>query len=302
MSDHNKYLRFVKRGIVRFNGQILAFPGGWQNLVESANPKVSPLFRSISTGKFQTSTTVLVLHDEWSEGYFHWLMDVLPKFYLLRNELVTWTVVFPRKLNSFQRDSLQAFSFRNTIYLERWEVLIAMRVACMQFPWKSGCYDEKLYRELADWLVAKALGYVENGELIGFKEIFASRQSAAYRRVANMHELYPLLETHSIAVLESSDLGFWEQVVVFSNCRLLIGCHGAALANMLFMPAGSIIIELRNSFPEGNNCYQRLAAVKGHEYYSLVPDTNNPENFQTDDIVVPVEGLKDLLTALSHKK
>jgi len=89
------------------------------------------------------------------------------------------------------------------------------------------------------------------------------------------------------------DMPFEEQVQLFARAAVVIGQHGAGLANCLWMPPGSMLVELSNE-PDKSH-FRRIAAVMGHEY--LLHATEGAHT------AVDVSRLVDQLTrepALSH--
>lgn len=46
---------------------------------------------------------------------------------------------------------------------------------------------------------------------------------------------------------------------LFNRAALFVGAHGAGLSLMVFMPSGSVVIELRPSGMRNNRCFRRLA-------------------------------------------
>jgi hypothetical protein len=76
------------------------------------------------------------------------------------------------------------------------------------------------------------------------------RDNLYNRGITNEEELIDeLKKEHGGNVIDVylEDLPFQEQVKLMRGCKLLIGCHGAGLANLLWMNSGASILEL---FPE----------------------------------------------------
>jgi capsular polysaccharide biosynthesis protein len=272
---------------------------GWGNFVEDQIADTGKLLRKVFFFHFKlfTKRKSIVLIDSWSSGYFHWIADVLPKLYLLRNELGSWDVILPKKLNHFQEESLQLFNLKNTKSLESWQVGICPQLHLMKLPWQSGFFDNDVYNSMSKWIVDETLKLHQDSTEINVLEyIFVSRQNALSRRILNFADLLPVLNEFKFFTPDISCMGVFDQVTLFSKARVIAGAHGAGLVNMMFMPAGSIVIEFRNSYPVGNNTYERLAKKFKHQYFPIVPENNNYKgNFQEEDIFVSVEKLKEIL-------
>jgi len=86
-------------------------------------------------------------------------------------------------------------------------------------------------------------------------------------------DFYPF---HNIVVM-SSDAGHAEQhcfacdLMQLSRADILVGAHGAGLTNQMFMPTGSLIIEIVGTFSNVNlplcGYYGAYAAIFGHHHY-----------------------------------
>lgn len=68
-------------------------------------------------------------------------------------------------------------------------------------------------------------------------------------------------------IVDSSGLDPRAQVLLHASARILVGQHGAGLTNMVWMPAGSTVIEIHPPLPgEAVETFSRLARALGHAY------------------------------------
>ena len=74
------------------------------------------------------------------------------------------------------------------------------------------------------------------------------------------------------------DATFAEQVCMFAEVSILIGVHGQALANLLWMEPGSTVVELMHT---GQWWYSDLAAAKGVRFIGLLGNPPEPVAFQS---------------------
>lgn len=75
--------------------------------------------------------------------------------------------------------------------------------------------------------------------------IYISRADASRgRHILNENELVPELESRGIRPLRLETLSLREQISLTSRAKILIGAHGAGLVHALFMPERSHIIEI----------------------------------------------------------
>ena len=73
--------------------------------------------------------------------------------------------------------------------------------------------------------------------------------------------------------MEAAELSPSAQVQLFSQARVLIGQHGAGLANMVWMPPGSQVVEIKPPLDSAvDTIFEHLAAEVGHKYVAVNQD------------------------------
>ncbi|CAI6008866.1 unnamed protein product, partial [Closterium sp. NIES-65] len=82
-------------------------------------------------------------------------------------------------------------------------------------------------------------------------------------------------------VVFDGSLRLMEARALFRRAALLVGTHGAALTNLLFMPRGAFLLEIR---PRGypNACYHHLASVSQMHYWLLLGNGTKDSALQVD--------------------
>lgn len=204
--------------------------------------------------------------NSWGTGYYHWLLEVLPKFLMFEQDLKGGTVLLPRNPPRFVLEFLTAFGFSK--YLELNTNLLIPRLEVISNP-NSGCFS-KMQIELLRTRLQKHFGVSDQSEADSHRAIYVSRRSSRGRKVVNDEQIFDALKQSGVDVVELDSMGFEEQVRMFSSCSLLISIHGAALSNMIFMPEGSRVIELhpdvRGDASKVNQLYRNLSAVSDHRH------------------------------------
>lgn len=114
----------------------------------------------------------------------------------------------------------------------------------------------------------------ENLEKIFIKRAPSHKQSA--RTVTNEGEIQLLLEAQGFVTVETSRLGFLEQIRLFSHAKFIVAASGAALVNMIWAPAGAKIVVLMNDSTVANYWYfSNIAYCAGHELGYVLGRVNN---------------------------
>lgn len=86
-----------------------------------------------------------------------------------------------------------------------------------------------------------------------------------------------------------------------SETKALGGLHGAGLTNMVFMPPGGHVLEVRFRGDAHNNCYFSLASAMEHGYWYVLADFARGSEVHDADARVEKENFQDILQRLeSH--
>jgi capsular polysaccharide biosynthesis protein len=198
--------------------------------------------------------------DEWSEGYFHWLTDALPRLFAVENVSKTNIVVLPKKLEAFEyiKESLKLLNYRAHFFEG---ALFVRELVLPSHTAPTGNYNNHFINSVRN----RFLKSFETTR--AFRKVFISRSKAAKRKINNEEEIINLLELYGYEIHYFEDYSFEKQIQIMSETKTLIGIHGAGLTNMLFMQEGGQVLELRNKNDIHNNCYFSLASELNHNYF-----------------------------------
>ena len=230
--------------------------------------------------------------DDWSAGYFHWLADVLPRLFTIRERLQDLVLLLPGKYKEleFVQASLKPFNIGSVEYIEPSEVLLCRKLIVPTQTAPSGHYNEELIREVRNLLV----GFYASGlrETPGDR-VYISRSPAPKRRIGNEQEVFETLREFNFRIIRPEDHSFAEQVRIASEARYLVSNHGAGLTNMLFMGPGTNVLELRYVNDRVSNCYFTLASALNLNYfYQSCEPANRAEDPHTADLKVDARALR----------
>ena len=240
----------------------------------------------------------LFVTDEFSNGFFHWFCDVLPRLEAVDasapEEYKGFTLVVPAMaVSSYVQPSLSAyekFSFR---LMGSHEAASCTNLHVIPPVAPTGNYRPALMCALRERF--KRL-FAPRG---GVHRIFISRSKAPRRKLANEGQLVPVLGRHGVTSLVAEEQSFEEQVRQIGAASVLVGSHGAGLTHMLWLKPGSRVLELRRRGDRWNNCYFSLASALGLKYYYLMCDPVNPrDDFHRGDMVVDPAAFDKVLSEL----
>ncbi len=212
----------------------------------------------------------LAITDEFSNGFFHWICDDLPRLEALelampgersRVLVVPAMADFPYVLQSLAAYALGGVHVLRPHERARFsELLVLSQVA------PTGNYRPALMRAVRARFRARA------GVSAPMRRLFISRAGAPKRRIANEAELYPVLERWGFELFVPERLSFEEQVRAAASAAIFAGNHGAGLTNMCWMNPGARVLEIRRRGDMENNCYYSLACALDLEYQYLLCD------------------------------
>jgi capsular polysaccharide biosynthesis protein len=252
-------------------------------------------------GADRVDTGLWVIDNLSACSYFHWIAESLPRLLLAERSFPDVTcLLLPR---SFERDpyvpfTLQAFPNVKTV---KWvDDNRNARVESLAFiprPTPSNAFVPQLVREVGARIRA-LVDPVEPKE-----RIYLSR--AALRRGAiNEDDVVRVLRQYDFRIVHIDPTRSHEQVTLSASAKTIAGVHGAALTNIMLMPPGGHVLELRHRrqerFPD---CYRPLAKACGHTYQPQlcepVRDSMEWDVINRSDIVVDLDLLRENLDRLS---
>lgn len=242
--------------------------------------------------------------DEHSNGFFHWLSDVLPRIeaFIQRfgmDELRRQVVAIPAMAHfSYTVQSLSPYALPALRIVQKSERLFAKTLSTLTPVAPTGNYRPAVMKTIRQRF---RLHFAPEAK--SFRKIFLSRNKAARRHIVNEELLWPTLELNGFERVFLEDLTFPEQVALIAEASVFVGLHGAGLTNMLWMEEGSAVVEIRFSGDAQNNCYFSLASALGNPYYYLLAEKDNSDcSAQDANAVVDSGRFTELLRKIAMDK
>ncbi|MEL6105438.1 MAG: glycosyltransferase family 61 protein [Planctomycetota bacterium] len=241
--------------------------------------------------------------DDWSFGYFHWMCDALPRLEMVAREfdLADLTLVLPHKATRFDfiTESLKAFPLAGVRLLGRFQSARCREMVLPTHVATSGNYRP----ELMDAIRSRCWRHVEVKDRQPASErVFISRRNATRRRLINETDLRAVLVNHGIRIIETDRMAWADQVKLFATTRQLVSLHGAGLTNMLFMPPGGDVVEIRDPVEPTSNCYLTLAGVCGHRIAYVDSAKRDSRSTHHADVTIQPADLDRRLDELATAK
>ena len=209
------------------------------------------------------SGTTAVVATTLSSGYSHWLLDELPRLLLLGD--AKYDAVIGNVAHAYGREAYAHLGLAaRIIQPKRYSHYRCEQLVVPSLLGRSESPTATMVRLLREFAEPMAAAKSPFGE-----RLYITREKARRRRVVNETELWPQLERRGFKKVHLEELSWREQLGAFRHARVIVGPHGAGLANLVFCEPGTRVVELFNrAFV--NPGYWRLAALNGLDYRPLV--------------------------------
>ena len=230
----------------------------------------------------------LWISDNWSYGYFHWLNDCLPRLIMAKQKIKDDVpLLLPERLGrfSFVIDSLELLGIHYMLMPTLSKVQVKRLWLPAQLAHSGNYYAESLHILRSHLPLRREKGS---------RRIYISRQRSQRRRILNSLEVEVLLTEFGFEMIHMEDLTFREQLELTNQSDIVCGVHGAGLANILFAPAGTKVMEIRRAGDDWNNCYFSLASELNLPYFYLTGQGNSDSTLRSD-LMVNTDKLRRVL-------
>jgi hypothetical protein len=245
-----------------------------------------------------------------SAGYFHWLTEALAKLHLICTSFGKCNILLPKEYEGlrFVSQSLNAFPEASISYVPDGK---SISVPCLKLispvaPVANS--NPQIVNELRSRLVYYLGAHdIDNDSCTRAETgVYVSRAKATKRRIVNETTVVNVIKDLGYQIVSMEDLSFSRQVKLMQGAKVLLGTHGAGLTNMLFMPVGSAIVEIRKEGDARHNHFFALASALGHRYYYMtaqgLPIRLNGSEYFSEDLFVDVARLLTLLQQVAKDR
>ena len=247
-----------------------------------------------------TAPSGLWVIDNYSpDNYHHWMIDCLPRLLRAEEEHPDERVLFlPRY---YRRQPYIPFTLKIFPRIQHINWIgprTKTRVGQLALvPRQTG---DELTSQLVE--VARRVRAI-SGESDTARRLYFSRADARWRRARNEGELVQVLRSFDFEMFQIDRDKPWEQVRASAGADLIVGVHGAALTNLMFMQPGGRLLELRHGHDETYfDAYRPMAAALGIEYHTQFCELAEEATglaINDTDVVVDLDLLRENLTRLT---
>jgi Glycosyltransferase 61 len=219
-------------------------------------------------------------------NYYHWMIELLPRLQLLDEhpELIDLPLIVPAEAPGFLRETLRLSGYLNQVqFIQRG----VQRFDSLYIPSLLSPPSHPSPKAVS-WLREKLAAWRFPGAPTKHRRIYISRRDAPTRYATNEDEVVEMLARFGFVAVKLSDYTVIQQIRLFSEAHIIVGLHGAGLANLAFCFPGTYVLEL---FLTGwfTNAFYHISLIQKLRYGYLVCPKDG------DGQYVPVGELKALV-------
>jgi hypothetical protein len=148
-----------------------------------------------------------------------------------------------------------------------------------------------------EWRVWSYLRGLSSATTLSNEVLYLRRGKSESRGIQNSVSLEKSLSKNGFKVLDTSKAGFYSQYLHFNNSKLVCSTSGASLANMIFMPTGSTLLEI--TYPFGHS-WKFLADLCGVQHINFPISSIKPKQLENalDTYFVKKKKLNNVIRTL----
>lgn len=249
------------------------------------------ILKAIAKGHIEylsTNKKYILVTDAFSDNYFHWLTEVLPKVHFVKHLGLQFEFLFPDNCKKHYQILTLRMMDVNVVYYSS-NVLFCRGVDIFSgFSEYPGYFAPQTLLPIRTAILGAIPTKKEAKQFV-----YVTRKNAQRRRVLNEEEVVNVLSKYGFAFYDFDNLSFEEIVAISRNASVFVSIHGAALTNMMFMEQGATVFELMKANVVIDKCYYVLAnALKMKYYYQFCPSPDDNESHIFADITVKIDRFK----------
>jgi hypothetical protein len=279
---------------------------GQQNIVIKdcivRDPQISSTLALISGGEAAVKLDYSRLEGEfvslrgpWSNGFWHWMMEFLPKALIAEMFGFKGKYIIPPIVAPYMTQSMQQIGVP-TDRLLRLEAGVCVQLERLYMPQRFLPDHGKTYLSILRLLRERLLKDIDRPTDPPGRIYISRRHAPNGRRVINERELIDLLNDFGFQSVYMEHRTLQEQIQLMANANWLIGASGAGMFHSLIMPQSSCVMELLSPLYV-NPCMTAAMELLNHNYY-LMPSKHVGDYPYGTDVDTPLSLIR--LTLRNH--
>lgn len=248
----------------------------------------------------------------YSWNYFHFIIEILPKFQIIHNADIPKEIplIFDSNIKKVPQflELIKIFNIekRKIIYIDKLEWLKVEDAYVVtpihRFPLNliNPCiqkidtiaYHSGLIKWIRDHISSHLSDSASNASSSENKKIFLSRKSGKGRPY-NESDVWNVIKDFDYKSIDTATMSIKGQIQMFSEANYIVAASGAALTNIIFCKPRTKVLVLY-SIRDSSNFYSTLAEILNIDlqYYIGIP--KDPTNIHTP-FTIPIENFRNAM-------
>ena len=216
-------------------------------------------------------------------NYFHFMFDIIPKIYLVSSiinlkEIDYFYVTDPSdwqikifKILGIDKKKLLSSKKNNHIFVDE--------IYTVDHPWYTKGYIHYEVNKIPKWIIFNhRKKFLKKSRKKGEKKIFLDRSKSIYNhcQITNLDEISNLVRKNGFKLYKPELLSFKNQINLFENSSVIMGAHGASLANIIFCKPRTKIIEIIPADHPNKKC-ERISKILKLKYFRITTEPDNTD-------------------------
>ena len=213
----------------------------------------------------------IVLHSRYEDSYYHFLFDVVPKLEIIDRAGIATTVPvivtegLAGKKFFVEAIGLGLFGSRPVVVQGKKEIIAARELYVV----RPDAYTE---RQLS--FPAKRFGSIADSRARDRLYISRSGTPGTSRQIINEEDLVARLRELGFSVIDPGRIPLADQIACFARSSIVVGPHGAGLANILFRyGAPMALVEMINPTQKYHHHFFQISTHCGYFYRATLNNT-----------------------------
>ncbi|MBI2345147.1 glycosyltransferase family 61 protein [Candidatus Dependentiae bacterium] len=276
------FILHIPNGIMKsYDGHIIIDDGFIEELVWGDNnlrliPQNTQEINPLNT--IQIPGKVLVLSQIGSMNYCHWILEILGRLAIIEMNNIEYDWICVSDNKPFIKKIFELWGIDPAIVINPIDQNFTIQAETLIIP-SLVTRTDLGHKHFGNFVHSNITLYTRNKLLNAAnqytidtshfsKRIFLSRKDGYNsRRILNEDEIFTALEPYGFKQYILNNLSLIEQIKLFNNAEIIIGEHGAGMANTLFCEPGCKIIELFHHFIPIDFWY--ISSLVGANYTSI---------------------------------
>ena len=194
--------------------------------------------------------TAIALNHIWSNNFWHWILECLPKVLALEDKNYKGSYIVPN--SKFVKELLELIQVdRSRIITHNGNIFVESLVIP---PMYSG-YELINHQHIVHYIRNKLLDCIDKPS--NYERVYIKRTGT--RHILNEQEIIDILNKHDFFIMVPEEYSVKEQISNMVNAKISVMAHGANSTLTLFQQKNSTFIEF---FSSGYIVYHTIAFTK----------------------------------------